>query len=162
MKRVGKDRCPAYRRIQAEICGRIAAGQLRPGDRVESERELAQLYNVSLMTARHGLSELAKAGLVNRSQGRGTFVASGLALGESTRFAANCGMVYFGACLIAAVRLAHQRQTNVRARRANLTIKDSLDLAHQIYTCFSERHPNCFDQLRPNSIGKVSDATKSH
>lgn len=161
MTKVGKRSCPAYLRIQAEICGRIASGQLRPGDRVESERRLAQLYNVSLMTARHGLSELAKSGVVNRSRGRGTFVASGPASGESTDFHGKCTMVYFGACLIAAVGLAHRRQANVRVRPANLPIMESLELAHQIYSCFSEKHPSCVDPLRPNSIGKGVRATKS-
>lgn len=66
---------PAYRRIQNSIRKRIETGKLRPGDVVESERELAKLHKVSLMTARHALAELAREGLVERRHGAGTFVA---------------------------------------------------------------------------------------
>jgi GntR family transcriptional regulator len=66
---------PAYRRIQYALQKRIEAGELRPGDAVPSERELARSYEVSLMTARHALAELEHAGLVDRRRGAGTFVA---------------------------------------------------------------------------------------
>jgi GntR family transcriptional regulator len=66
---------PAYKRIQRAILKRIEAGQLKPGDAVNSERELAKLHHVSLMTARHALAELAREGAVERRHGSGTFVA---------------------------------------------------------------------------------------
>lgn len=66
---------PAYRRIQNSIRQRIEAGKLCPGDVVESERELAKIHQVSLMTARHALADLAREGLVERRHGSGTFVA---------------------------------------------------------------------------------------
>src|SRR5215831_21303316 len=66
---------PAYQRIQSSIRKRIDAGQLRPGDPVSSERDLAKLHQVSLMTARHALATLEHEGLVERRRGIGTFVA---------------------------------------------------------------------------------------
>src|SRR5580658_11358368 len=66
---------PAYRRIQSAIRQRIDAGELKPGDVVESERELAKIHGVSLMTARHALADLAQEGIVERRHGAGTFVA---------------------------------------------------------------------------------------
>lgn len=66
---------PAYRRIQEAIRRRIVTGQLRPGNIVPSERELARIHRVSLMTARHALTELARDGIVERRHGAGTFVA---------------------------------------------------------------------------------------
>jgi GntR family transcriptional regulator len=66
---------PAYRRIQSAIRQRIESGRLRPGDMVDSERELAKNHNVSLMTARHALADLAREGVVERRHGAGTFVA---------------------------------------------------------------------------------------
>jgi GntR family transcriptional regulator len=66
---------PAYRRIQAAIRKRIEDGRLKPGDAVNSERELAKMHSVSLMTARHALAELEREGLVERKRGSGTFVA---------------------------------------------------------------------------------------
>ena len=67
---------PAYQRIQATIRKRIDAGELHPGDAVESERELARLHQVSLMTARHALASLEREGVVERRRGIGTFVAT--------------------------------------------------------------------------------------
>jgi GntR family transcriptional regulator len=66
---------PAYRRIQYALQKRIESGELRPGDAVPSERELARSYAVSLMTARHALAEMEREGLVDRRPGAGTFVA---------------------------------------------------------------------------------------
>lgn len=66
---------PIYRQIQNAIRRRIDSGQLKPGNPVPSERELARLHKVSLMTARHALSELARDGIVERRHGAGTFVA---------------------------------------------------------------------------------------
>src|SRR5438132_12149621 len=66
---------PAYRRIQGAILKRIETGQLKTGDAVDSERELAKIHHVSLMTARHALGELQREGLVERRRGAGTFVA---------------------------------------------------------------------------------------
>ena len=67
---------PAYQRIQSSIRKRIDAGQLRPGDPVSSERDLAKLHDVSLMTARHALASLEQEGIVERRRGVGTFVAA--------------------------------------------------------------------------------------
>jgi GntR family transcriptional regulator len=67
---------PAYQRIQSAIRRRIDAGQLQPGDAVASERELAKVHQVSLMTARHALASLEREGIVERRRGIGTFVAA--------------------------------------------------------------------------------------
>jgi GntR family transcriptional regulator len=70
-----KNGMPAYRRIQSAILKRIADGQLKAGDSVDSERELAKIHKVSLMTARHALGSLEKEGVVERRRGAGTFVS---------------------------------------------------------------------------------------
>jgi GntR family transcriptional regulator len=67
---------PAYRRIQVVIRKRIDAGDLHTGDAVPSERELAKVHQVSLMTARHALASLEREGIVERRRGIGTFVAT--------------------------------------------------------------------------------------
>jgi GntR family transcriptional regulator len=66
---------PAYKKILATIVKRIESGQLKPGDAVDSERELAKIHQVSLMTARHALTALEREGMVQRRRGAGTFVA---------------------------------------------------------------------------------------
>lgn len=71
----GQGVTPAYKRIQSAILNRIETGELKPGDAVESERELAKIHTVSLMTARHALVALEREGRVQRRRGAGTFVA---------------------------------------------------------------------------------------
>jgi len=65
-----------YKTIQNAIRKRIASAELKPGDPVASERELARLHAVSLMTARHALAGLEREGVVERRRGAGTFVAA--------------------------------------------------------------------------------------
>ena len=67
---------PVYKRIQNAIRKRIESSELLPGDPVDSERELARLHKVSLMTARHALAGLEREGVVERRRGAGTFVAA--------------------------------------------------------------------------------------
>ena len=67
---------PVYKRIQNAIRKRIESAELRPGDAVASERELARTHKVSLMTARHALAGLEREGVVERRRGAGTFVAA--------------------------------------------------------------------------------------
>src|SRR5438093_5548292 len=67
---------PAYQRIQGAIRKRIDSGQLHPGDAVASERDLAKIHQVSLMTARHALASLEREGIVERRRGIETFVAA--------------------------------------------------------------------------------------
>src|SRR5947208_6099506 len=75
MTKNGRNGTPAYKRIRSVIWKRIQTGQLKPGDVVDSERELAKIHQVSLMTARHALTSLEREGIVERRRGAGTFVA---------------------------------------------------------------------------------------
>ena len=45
----------------------------------------------------------------------------------------NRGMVYLGACLIAGIRLARERQVNTRVLPTTEAIEESVDLAHEIF-----------------------------
>jgi len=67
---------PVYKRIQNGIRKLIEADELKPGDAVPSERELAKTHKVSLITARHALAGLEHEGIVERRRGAGTFVAA--------------------------------------------------------------------------------------
>jgi GntR family transcriptional regulator len=75
MRHGGRNGVPAYKRIQGAILKRIETGRLKAGDAVDSERELARIHGVSLMTARHALAVLEREGMVERRRGAGTFVA---------------------------------------------------------------------------------------
>lgn len=64
---------PKYYVVKNEILGLIA--DLEPGDAVPTERELAHRFDTSRTTVRQAISELVVDGRLERTQGRGTFVA---------------------------------------------------------------------------------------
>ena len=45
----------------------------------------------------------------------------------------NRGMIYLGACLIAGIRLARERQVNVRVVPTRQAIDESVELAHEVF-----------------------------
>jgi len=45
----------------------------------------------------------------------------------------NRGMVYLGACLIAGIRLAREKQVNVRVIPTSHVIDESIEMAHEIF-----------------------------
>ena len=65
---------PIYYQIKQEILERIKKGELKPGDRIESEEKLAKRYEISRMTARHAVTQLVNDGYLYRVHGKGTFV----------------------------------------------------------------------------------------
>jgi GntR family transcriptional regulator len=69
---------PAAERVRRQFLDQIQHGQLRPGERLGGERDLAQKLGVSRSTVRQALAALENAGAVRRVPGRGggTFVRS--------------------------------------------------------------------------------------
>jgi AcrR family transcriptional regulator len=66
---------PRYARIVAEIRARIAAGDLREGDRVPSARQITRDWGVAIATATKVHAALRQEGLVRAVPGVGTVVA---------------------------------------------------------------------------------------
>lgn len=66
---------PLYHQLFLRLKDLIDKGVLKAGDRVPAERELAEMLNVSRITARQAIEALVKSGMVYRERGRGTFVA---------------------------------------------------------------------------------------
>lgn len=67
---------PLYRQVYEKILDRIVRGELGPGAMLPSEIDLGNELGVSQGTARKALIELEQRGIVQRRQGRGTFVAT--------------------------------------------------------------------------------------
>ena len=63
-----------HERILGDIEGRILTGEWPPGVRIPFEHELSAQYQCSRMTVNKALSELAKAGLIERRRKVGSFV----------------------------------------------------------------------------------------
>ena len=62
--------------IVEQIQARISDGQLKPGERIPSERDLASLLGVSRPSVREGIMMLEALGQVEARQGGGTYVRS--------------------------------------------------------------------------------------
>lgn len=65
---------PAYLQIEEELAEQIERGDLAPGARLPTERDLSERFGVSRMTVRGALARLQQRGLIDRRQGSGTFV----------------------------------------------------------------------------------------
>jgi hypothetical protein len=50
-------------------------------------------------------------------------------------------MIYLGACLIAGIRLAREKQVNVRVVPTSNAIDESVDLEHEIYNRMFRKVP---------------------
>ncbi len=66
---------PRYREVADALQRRIAEGELGPHDRLESEREIAERFGLSRMTARQAVELLVRRGVVYRRPGSGTYVS---------------------------------------------------------------------------------------
>ncbi|MGK5742960.1 GntR family transcriptional regulator [Micromonospora sp. URMC 103] len=64
-----------YRRIANDITAKIKSGELKPGEKLPSTRELAEAYEVHMNTASRALSLLHDRELITGHPGRGTYVA---------------------------------------------------------------------------------------
>ncbi|MFE6779712.1 GntR family transcriptional regulator [Streptomyces sp. NPDC057702] len=78
-KPIGAHDPPPYLRIAAELRRRVTAGELAPGDRVPSTRQLAREWGVAMATATKALTTLRLEGLVVARPRAGTVVAGGVA-----------------------------------------------------------------------------------
>ena len=66
---------PLYKQVLDILNDQIARQELKFGDKLPSEAELMKQFGVSRITVRAAISELVEDGILERSQGKGTFVA---------------------------------------------------------------------------------------
>lgn len=65
-----------YKKIETLLRAELEAGKFGPGDRLPDDRTLATRFEVSRNTINLALRELGQAGLVDRIQGRGSYVSN--------------------------------------------------------------------------------------
>lgn len=65
---------PMYKVVKEYLLNRMKKGELLPDDRVPSEKELMEMFQVSRITVRKAIDELVIEGYLYRLQGIGTFV----------------------------------------------------------------------------------------
>jgi GntR family transcriptional regulator len=67
---------PLYEQVADALRAQIREGRYRPGDKLPSERELSERFEVSKVTARQAIVQLRAEGLVTSRVGYGVFVAA--------------------------------------------------------------------------------------
>lgn len=68
-------RIPLYYQLENVLREKITSGAIAQGERLPTELELIEQFGVSRITVRQALAALADDGLIERKQGRGTFVS---------------------------------------------------------------------------------------
>lgn len=66
---------PLYQQLRDHLNATIISGEMKGGEPLPSEREIAEIADVSRITVRKAVQELVKEGLVVQKQGSGTTVA---------------------------------------------------------------------------------------
>lgn len=74
MKLEGDSLIPLYQQVIDDIRQEIERGHYIVGQKIPSESELSEIYDVSRITIRRAIEELSAAGYVTKKQGKGTYV----------------------------------------------------------------------------------------
>src|SRR5258706_1209937 len=84
---------PLYLAAKDRIREAIDAGAFTPGEQMPSTKDLSDQLEISLVTAHRALQELVSAGVLQRSQGKGTFVHQAYLDGRRTISDCRIGLV---------------------------------------------------------------------
>jgi GntR family transcriptional repressor for pyruvate dehydrogenase complex len=122
----------------------IQSGQLKPGDRLPAERELARQVGVSRPSVRSGLHSLAALGVVESRHGTGSFITAGppkLSTGPLSLLAALHGFTRDE--MFEARRVLETGAAGLAAERA--TGEDRAVMAEEVAGMFASLHdPQAF------------------
>lgn len=66
---------PLYARVKKLVQEAVAAGDLKQGDAIPGERDVAQMLDISRVTVRKAFAELVAEGVLVQRRGSGTYVA---------------------------------------------------------------------------------------
>lgn len=67
---------PKYKKIVDWVKAQVESGEVKPGEKLNSENELAGMFQISRQTVRHAISELEKEKIIERRQGSGTYISN--------------------------------------------------------------------------------------
>ena len=67
-------RLPLYQRLRDQLVEQIANNRWRPGEAIPTEAALSAEYQLSTGTVRKAVDSLVSEGILERQQGRGTFI----------------------------------------------------------------------------------------
>ena len=146
-----------HERILTEIERRILQGHWPPGYRIPSEQQLSEHYGCSRMTVNKVLTQLARAGLVERRRKAGTFVmraqsrSAVLEIQDIGAEVKSLGQAYRYDVL------ARKLRRSTRVDMAALDLRTPQPLMHLTTLHFAADRPFCLEQRLIN-LGAVPDA----
>ena len=79
------DRMPIYRQIILQFSRAFVRGDIAPGGRIPSIRELSALLKVNTNTIQRAYQEMERDGLIVSKRGTGYFFTEDLSMNEKTR-----------------------------------------------------------------------------
>jgi len=79
------DRMPIYRQIILQFSRAFVRGDIKPGDRIPSIRELSVIVKVNTNTIQRVYQEMEREGLINSRRGTGYFFTEDLTMLKETR-----------------------------------------------------------------------------
>ncbi|HHY47908.1 MAG TPA: GntR family transcriptional regulator [Firmicutes bacterium] len=77
---------PLYYQLKELLKAKVDSGELKPGDKLPNEVEIAREWGLSRSTVRRAILDLVQQGLFYRKQGKGTFVAEPKIRGDVVHF----------------------------------------------------------------------------
>jgi len=115
---------PVYYQIKHTIKNWILNREFNPGDKIPSENELAEKFNVSRLTVRQAISQLVQEGFLMSKRGEGTFVT------DNEHLINRCGLEFTGFMddLFYQVSKSKTRSVKITRMPAPKLIKEKLEL----------------------------------
>lgn len=114
---------PRYRMIRKALRDRILRGEYRVNDRLPSESELMEAYDVSRVTVRQALQQLRKERLITSRRGKGYFVARPKAVQDLGRLQG------LGESIAESGLVSYSRVLDIRETPADRRVAEALALA---------------------------------
>ena len=111
-----------YAALRDRLKDEILSGRRRPGDKLPSENEFTQTLGVSRITVRQALGDLRNEGLVVKTHGKGSFVATPPVAQDLTRLRG------LAESLTGAERTVHTRVLSIGPKRASAPVVTALGL----------------------------------
>lgn len=76
---------PVYRQIIEQITRKLRAGELKPGDKLPTERDLAEALGIARGTVNRAYEELTRSQILESIPGRGSFISAQQDVAETSR-----------------------------------------------------------------------------
>jgi len=134
-----------HTRILAEIEQRILSGQWPPGFRIPSEIELSERFQCSRMTVNKVLTQLARAGLIERQRKAGSFVTRPHSISAVLDIQDIRSEVLATGQPYRIELLSRRRRTSTRADRAALQLTQPEPVLHLLCLHHAGARPFCLE-----------------